>query len=193
MIGTIAHNMPRRRRARSRAGFTLIEVVATIVILASVASVASNILLTAGDGYLDAATRAQLHSELSMALDRLVREVRQIDLDNDADDIAPDIDSTAANALAWHSDCSVSLDGSTLELVIDGGDAETLLTDVSGFTVQTYDEDNSALAASLSGDNCDPIRRVSVTITLSRYGVSETLRTKVFIRSCMVRGDKDPA
>ena len=70
-------------------------------------------------------------------------------------------------------------------LVEDGGAAAVLLSDVSSLAVQTYDESNAALAASLSGAACDDIRRVAVAITIERSGVTETLRTKLFLRCTM--------
>ena len=70
-------------------------------------------------------------------------------------------------------------------LAVDGAAAGVLLSDVVAFAVSTYDEDDTALAASLSGASCDPIRRVFVTATLSRDGTSETLAGRVFIRSTM--------
>jgi hypothetical protein len=64
-----------------------------------------------------------------------------------------------------------------------------LLTDVTACTIATFDEDNAPLGASLAGVACDDIRRVSVSVTVTRGGVSETLRTKVFIRATM-EGDQ---
>jgi len=60
-----------------------------------------------------------------------------------------------------------------------------LIGDVTAFTVQTYNESNTALSATLSGAACDPIRRIMVTITTQRAGVTQTLRTKLFVRSTM--------
>ena len=168
-----------------RGGFTLIEVVSTIAVLSALATVASGILFTATGGYLQASTTAQLHSERSIALDRAVRELRNIELDGEADGIAPDIDSVTADSIAWSDDCSLALSGRDLMLGIDGGGPAVLLSDVSAFIVQTYDEDNSALAATLSGGQCDDIRRVSIVLTVRRYGVSATLRSRVVLRSTM--------
>ena len=168
-----------------RRAFTLVEVVATIVVLATIGTVASGILFTATDGYLEARMTAQLHSELSIAMDRIVRELRNIQLDDTADDVAPDIDAVTATSITWDDDYVIALSGSDLMLTIDGGAAAVLLSDVTSFTIQGYDEDNSELAATLNGDDCDDIRRASISVTIERSGVSETLRSKVFIRSTM--------
>ena len=61
-----------------------------------------------------------------------------------------------------------------------------LLSGVTACTVSTYDEDNTLLAATLGGAGCDDIRRVQLDITVARNGITERLRSKVFIRSTMI-------
>ena len=173
------------RRVMRRRGFTLVELISTVVILAALGSVASGVILTAADGYVDGATRAQLHTELSTALDRCVREVRNIQLDGEAGGVGPDIDEVTATSMRWDDDWSISLTGERVMLTVDGGPAAVLLADVTSFGIQMWDEDDAALGATLSGSACDAIRRVRIDATVSREGVSERLRTKVFIRSTM--------
>ena len=69
-----------------------------------------------------------------------------------------------------------------------GAAAQVLLQDVASFSVQAFDESNNALPATLSGSGCDAIRRLQITITLQRHGVSHTLRTKLFLRALMEGG-----
>ncbi|MHC4948052.1 MAG: PulJ/GspJ family protein [Planctomycetota bacterium] len=167
-----------------RRGFTLIELIATIVVLSALGTVASSILLNATDGYLAATTGAQLHTEASIALDRIARELRKIDLDPSATGVAPDIDSVDTTLIVWSTDHSLKLGGTDL-LLEESGVTAVLLTDVSAFTVAVFDESNTALPLPRSAAGCDPIRRVLVTITLTRSGVTATLRGKVFLRSTM--------
>jgi prepilin-type N-terminal cleavage/methylation domain-containing protein len=175
----------RRVRCAARRGFTLIELVSTIAVLAALATVASGIIFAATDGYLQATTSAQLHTELSLALDRIVRELRNVPIDDAAGGVAPDIDSLTDESIDWDDDNSLALSGGELLLTIDGGAPAVLLADVTALSLQGYDESNSAMSQPLSGAACDDIRRVSATITIERYGVSETLRSKVFLRSTM--------
>ncbi|MHC4127985.1 MAG: type II secretion system protein [Planctomycetota bacterium] len=182
MIHGAAH--PRRRRA-----FTLIESMATLAVLATLGSGASFLILDAVDGYTEAATSAQLHAEISIAMDRIIREVRKIELDSGASGVAPNIVGVGDTYVAWQdSDAdnySFTLSGGALFLQIDGVGGSTLLTDVSAVTVKAFNEDNTEIALPLAGAACDPVRRISVDITLTRNGVSESQRSKVFIRSTM--------
>ncbi len=179
----------------SRRAFTLIESMATIVVLATMGSVASFLILDAVDGYTSAGNSAQLHAELSIAMDRAVRELRSIPVDAGAPAAgSPDITSVTTSAIDWEDtggdayQLSYDSGAKQLTLAIDGGGPAILLSDVTACTISTYDEDNTPLAASLSGDACDPIRRVQIVVTLQRGGVSESLRVRTYIRSTMSLG-----
>ena len=166
-------------------GFTLVEVIATIVILAVIGSIASRTVMTAMDGYIRSATQAQLHTELSIAMDRIEREMRKIPGKADYESVAPNITSVTASSIAWNTNYSLSLIGSELRFVENGAASAVLLTDVSAFALQTFNESNNALVATLNGAGCDPIRRISIQITIERAGITETLRSKIFVRSTM--------
>jgi prepilin-type N-terminal cleavage/methylation domain-containing protein len=183
---------PQPVQAGRRRGFTLIESMATVVVIATLGSIVSLLILGAVDGYSDAAHSAQLHAELSMALDRATREIGGVELDTAAAGVAPNITSIsiAGDDLQWADSDSdpyrLVRAGSDLMLQVDGGGAAVLLGDVTSFSVQTYDQDNSPLANPLSGAACDDIRRVALDVTVQRNDATERLRTKVFIRSTMV-------
>ncbi len=181
---------------RRRGGFTLIEAIATITVLAILGSMASFLVLNAVDGYVGAATSSQLHAELAIALDRLTREIRKIDNDATAGPTDPDIDSVTQagteDAMTWtDSDgdaYSLSKTGSNLMLAVEGQAAAVLLSDVTAFAISVYDRDNGVIVGDIAGTFCDPIRRVLLDVSLSRHNVTESLRSKVFIRSTMSGG-----
>lgn len=178
----------RKNLSCTRRGFTLIEAIATIVILAIIGSLASMIIINAVDGYVDAATEAQLHLEASTAMDRIVRELRKIPLDSAAAGIAPDIDDVTASSITLASGTEIKLIGNKLSFANAGPPSKALLKDVAAFSIQAYDESNNALAATLTGAACDPIRRLAIDLTLQRAGATATLRTKLFIRTTMSGG-----
>jgi len=182
---TVRTRQPEHRRR----GFTLVESMATIAVLGILGSTASFLILDAVDDYTDASVRVQLHSEMSIALDRAMREIRKIELDTSAADVAPDITSMAVTLLQWEDSSGnayrLGTSGSELQLQIAGGAIATLLTDVTALTISIFNEDNADLGASCAGAGCDAVRRIAVDVTTQRNGVTESLRFKAFIRSTM--------
>ena len=121
-------------------------------------------------------------------MDRIVRELRKVGLDGAAAGIAPDINDVTPTSITWGADGELSLTGNKLQLMTSGPPLGDILDDVSSFSIRTYDEDNVALAATLTGAACDPIRRIELDITLQRGGVSTSLGTRLFVRSTMSGG-----
>jgi len=167
--------------------FTLIELIATMAVVGALGSIAASILIASIGGLMGATTSAQLHTELSIALDRIDRELRNIPVDGTASDIAPDIDSLTAASITWSTSNQISLAGSQLNLTL-GGTSAVLLDDVTAFSVKAFNESNTQMGASLSGAACDDIRRLLIEITVSREGVTERLRTKIYLRCTMAGG-----
>jgi len=171
-----------------RRGFTFIESMATIVVLGVLGSTASFLILDSVDDYTEASLQAQLHAEMSIALDRALREIRKIELDSAASGVAPDITAMTVSSLQWEDSSANAYQlvkvGTELQLAVAGGGLATLLTDVSALTIKIFDEDNIDLGT-CAGATCDPVRRISFDVTTQRNGVTQSLRFKAFIRSTM--------
>lgn len=170
----------------ARRGFTLVEAIAAMVVIATLGSTASLIIARAVGAYKAAATLGQLQSELATGMDRVERELRSVR--HKTGTSAADISAATASSISWNSSggaCSLTLSGGQMLLATDGGSGLAILNDVSSLTVQCYDESGAALAATLSGTACEAVRRVAVTATLTRYGTTATLRTGVYLRSTM--------
>ena len=174
---------PLRRR-----GFTIVESIAVMSVLAVIGSISSALIYTGVTSYRDASTLGQIHEEEATAMARLAVELRKIPLSSSAGTMAPLISSVTAASMAWNTNYSLTLTGSQLLLVEAGGASSVLLDNVTAFSITCYDESNAAMAASLSGAACYPIRRIAVSFTVSRQGTTDTLRTKFFIRSTMQGG-----
>lgn len=172
---------------RRRRGFTLVEAIATIAVISAISVVAARVISTSTSLYTQTAARAELHTQLSSAVDRITTELRQCRVRPASNPVAPDVTGATASSITWIGPDgvtdSVSLSGSTLLWQTPSGGTTTLATGVTAFTVQCYNESNVALASTLSGSGVDAIRRVEITISGSLSGVSETLRTRVFVRA----------
>ena len=177
------HNS-RKARSRGRRGFTLVELIAAIVVIGAIGSAASSMLVSSIDGYFQAATQAQLHTELSITIDRIDREFRRIEREVSAT-IAPNITAATSTSLTWNGNNTLSRSGSQLMLSEGGATPRVLLDDVIAFGIQTYDQSNAALPLTLNDGQADAVRRIRVSITIQRNGVSETLSAKMFVRCTM--------
>lgn len=171
---------PHRRR-----GFTLVETIAAISVTATIGSISSFIIYNAINSYRTASTKAQLHNDCSAAFDRLTKLLWSIPRDTSATVVAPLISNVTANSINWNSNWSLALSGTQLMLTEAGGTARPILENVSSFSLTCYNESNTALSASLSGASTQAIRRIEVQVTVSRQNVTDTLRTRAFIRSLM--------
>lgn len=168
-----------------RRGFTLVETIAALVIVAVVGSVSSGIIYTAIGSYRDASTTAQLHNDCSAALDRLTKALWSIPRDSTASIVAPQISTVTATSIAWGGNWSLALSGTQLMLVEAGGTARPILENVTSFTISCFNESNTAMAANISGAGTQAIRRIQLQVTVARQGISHSLRTRTFIRSTM--------
>jgi prepilin-type N-terminal cleavage/methylation domain-containing protein len=178
-------------RTRHR-GFTLIEAMATVVVLGTLATFSTVTLVDTVDSYQKAAMQAQLHAELATALDRVARETRRIGLDPDEPGSKPHITAfTNTTQILWEDDSNASwgliLAGDDLSLRVTGTSYQ-ILDDVSSLTLTAYDEDDTQLGAVLVGAQLNPIRRLAVDVTMTRDGVSQSLQTKVFLREFVEGG-----
>jgi prepilin-type N-terminal cleavage/methylation domain-containing protein len=173
------------RPIRRRPAFTLVEMIAAVAIIAALGSFSSGIVYSAVRSYREAATRAVLHSDASTAFDRAFRVLHSISRDTTSSVIAPRISSVSATAITWDTNNTLSLSGTQLLLTENGGAARAILNDVSSFTITAYNESNTALTPPLSGNATQAVRRLQLDVTLTRHGISETLRMKVYIRCTM--------
>lgn len=179
--------MTRLRATRRRRGFTLMEAIAGIVVLSVLAAVSSGILLNAADGYVAASVRAQLQSEASVTLDRVTVLLRNLPRDEDGSGSAADLDRVESDAISWSGNHSIRRADDELILELDSVE-RTMQNDVVGWLIQSFDESNELIPGVISGPRCDDVQRIELTLTVSRHGVEETLRTRVFLRATLPGG-----
>lgn len=176
-------------RIASRA-FTLVEVICAIAVMSVIGVLASRLVFTASDQYLAAASRSMIGAELSAAMERIATELRQIPAKVGVSPTEANLGSITPTSLAWTDAGGVSkmlsLSGSNLVLA-EGANSYTLLANVSAFAVQAYDESNVALSTSLAAGGTSAVRRIEISITVTRNAQSETLRSRFFLR-CVAKG-----
>lgn len=163
--------------------FTLLETIATIAIMAMIMATSAGLISAAADAYADSAQRSRLNTGLTTALDRVARELKYIPQGTTNGTSA--ITSLTATSIAWNPSSSITLSSGRLMITTPETTNAVLFDGVTAFSLTAYNESNVAMGASLSGVACEPIRRIGVSISATAEGVTQTLRTKVFIRSCV--------
>ena len=162
--------------------------------MAIIGGVASRIAFQSFQALNDTSTRSDLHDQLSSAMERISTELRTIEIQPGATPIAPDINAATASSLSFNAGSSpraLALDGTNLRLTGQLGSDATLAGNMSSFIVQCFDGANVPLPSVPSPSELAAARRIQITLVGSSGGVSETLRTKVFIR-CMACGSGAP-
>ena len=99
--------------------FTLIETISVIVVLAILGSIVATLVSAFARSYADTAVVSDLHGEMSLALDRLVRDIRSMPPDPDAGQSAADIRYASQTELRWDDTNHVRLVGSIVEISDD--------------------------------------------------------------------------
>lgn len=183
----------KRVRPQPRA-FTLVELIATMVVLSIIGLISAGLIDRAGRSYATDTTRAEIYTEADAALEFFASEVRAIARASGgpqlwsctptflgyskSDTGAPQpyitYDSTA-QTLSW---------GQIAAGVGTDISARILASNVSSCTIAYYTESNAALSGTLSTAQRATVRRIEITLTITRSGQTVTLRTRAFPR-CM--------
>lgn len=182
--------MPTVRRhplARSRSAFTLVEAIATIAIVATLSVLSSRLILEGASRFSDATIRVDLHNQASGALDRIVQDLRSMQKDSGSTVVPSIASGFTATSVTFNDSAgtatTISYDPSTsIVSISQPGVTSTLLSNCTAFSLAYADKDNATVSPGSSRDN---IRRITISLTVTRSGISESLRTKIYIRAMM--------
>jgi prepilin-type N-terminal cleavage/methylation domain-containing protein len=150
---------------RQEHGFTLIEIIVTIVIVGIIAYIFLNFFSLGTGSYTLIETRSDVLQDERIVLDRMVREIRQA---------ASTITITSATDISFPYDDNNDginetyryyLSGSNLRRTINGASDTLILDNVTSLT--------------FSGD----ANRVTITFTVSRDGQSLTIQSRALRRT----------
>ena len=179
---------PAATACRNR-GFTLVEALATIAVLSIVGLASSRLILESSSRFTDAVTRSQLHATGTSAMSRIVSELGGVSPLSGVSPTAPNINSASSSTSVTFvgsggATRTITYNSGASTIIITGSAAasQTLASDCTAFSF-TYLDSTGGTISPASGTSL--IRRVVVQFTLSRAGVSETIRTSVYIRSMM--------
>lgn len=174
--------MQRRTQAQDVRGFTLIEIVLTIVLVGIVAGVAAVIIMQGTSAYSTGRSRLEAHEQARFALERMSREVRQIRSRAAApvDDI---ITMTATNLEFIDvngTQVGFRLNGGIMERRENAGAWQVLATGITapGGALFTYFD-----AAGAAGASQAALWNIGIELAAAQEQESLTLRTVVHPRN----------
>lgn len=172
-----------RKHKPLRRAFTLIELIAAIVVFSLVSMVFAGIMLESAEAYASASEARERGERASLAMDRIVRLIREIP-ENEAAPGTPDITDASATALELGNGAAVRLSGSTLILIVPDAPAPAVLcTEVSAFELTYLGADGMELALG-AGDTTADIHRINVRLACGQI----ELRTSAFLRVALGGG-----
>lgn len=143
------------------AGFTLIELIAVIVILGVVAGLGSSLLVEIVDAWALYKDQRELAESATMSMDRMVREIRRAVSISSADD------SDLQFMVIGGDSISFDLSGTTLRRTLNGT-ANGLAANVDSLTFTYYDISDLPLPTPVATPS--DIRRIAAALTLSSGG-----------------------
>lgn len=174
------------RHGRRHRAFTLVELVATMVIISAASAVTASVISSASRSYADSARAATLHVSASSALDRIVKELQACPLDPAAPSPSPRITRVQRNSIDWGNGYRLTLNGRELRLTTPSQPAQPIVGDVSAFSVRTFNANNQLLPTNLNAASARAVRRIEITITLTSGRSSETIRTRIAPRALAI-------
>jgi len=166
---------------RQQSGFTLVEIVAALTVLALLAGIVGPILSQGVRAYNDSAAAVHTLSKLRVANERLVREIREIRLDGSGNyDISLPLSSTTLQFVKTDAEqvtISAAAPLVTLAYAAIGG-APILSDEVSALSFSYLQADGSLPA----NDNSD-VAFIEFELVLTHSGNNYAQRARVALRN----------
>lgn len=187
-----------KAHATSRRAFTLVELVAVMVVVAVIGTVGAFTMQRAAAATSQVATRGTLYAEGSAAMDRIIRKLQSAPARAATSPAVPSFATFSATSITWDDLSAITYDANAQTLVfrdVAAGDSTSatpvLIGNVSDFSAAPFDQSNANIftalgVSSLNSTQGATVRRISIQFTITRDGQSVTLRSRAFVRCCMV-------
>ena len=147
-------------------GFTLIELIIVIVIVAIIAGAVSFVMLGAIDAWTFKFNRSDLLWDARLAMNRMTREIREVK--NRAKVTTADSSEFRFENIN-NLDITYDLNGTDLERTEDGT-SNVLAEDVSALSFTYFDADGATITTPDVAPGATDIRRVRINLTLTKNG-----------------------
>ncbi len=163
-------------RQSSRAGFTLIEMIMTIIVLAVLGAILANAFFAASDAYVKTLDVENAMGPMRTALTRMTRDIREIRALKDI---------TAAPTAAQLQ--FLDLDGNSVAYSYSSGtlsrNGNALISGLSAFSFTYQDVNGTAISSPAYAPSPTDIRLVQIDTTAVFKGQARSMRTTVCPRT----------
>jgi len=140
-------------------GFTLIEMIVSFVLISIMAAVAGFGFIKIAEGYVFAKQNAETMQKVQMAMSRMSKELGALTAISSAD---PQVGNTISyTRLPGPVTNTITLSGNTITIAINGGNAATLIDQVTAFNL-AYSN-----AAGTATTNAADIRQINIALTVT--------------------------
>jgi prepilin-type N-terminal cleavage/methylation domain-containing protein len=167
-----------KKDRRSERGFTLIELILVMVIIGVLSAVIAPPLMEGTKGWTWTTQRKDLSQQARIAMDRIVREIRNTG--RKADD-TPCISSAAAASFSFSDVNGDLINCNSITFSLSGSQvlrgAAVLADNVSAFQMTYYDNNNGTTSTASA------VRRLSIALTLSSGSQSVSLDNEVYLKN----------
>ncbi len=120
-------------------GFTLLEMIAAIVVMSVISVTLMPVIAGASDSYASARDVRNSTERAAFALDRITRIAREAPIGDG--DVGVGITIATPSKVVFSNGTGVQLSGTTLEMLVPGGNPVPLCFDVDSFVIQYFGED----------------------------------------------------
>lgn len=160
-------------RSLHESGFTLIEMVIVIVILAILAGIANSILTEGLTGYIQGENIVTANWQGQVALQRMSREIRLI---NSSNMISTMTGSNLAFTNINSDTVAFSLSGTSLTLTLNGN-SQILADGIQSLTFSYFDKNGTSTAINSA------VRYITLSINVTYQNANYVLTTSIYPRN----------
>ncbi len=177
-------------------GFTIIELIIVIVIAGIISGIFGMLILQVIDVYSFVTVREDVLSEVELAMERMVREIRQVQKAAQAAEVIYRAYSAEFQFVGVREPYSIigfRKEASVLFRDSDGvkengsvafGNNDVLADDITNLTFTYWDEDNNELPSTPSSSaDIEKIKRIEISIVMKRQDQEVRIDTQVYPRN----------
>lgn len=163
--------------------YTLIELIIVITLVGAFTLGASSFLWHVVEHFKIVVYRYSVSTQGKMAMDSVVREIREVDVDDSWDVL---ISSATAQSISF-----THVDGENITYQLSGTEllrnTSTVCENVTNFQFDYRDEDNGVLTPPLSASDIQEIQHILVSLTLNDRGEVYSMTSWLTLRNVRTR------